>query len=114
MALPLNVFKSVTHTVTASGDDIYTAPITPFPGYTGIILMIQLCNISSTSITATLSIKRNTTSTELIKDFTIPAKDSLSPISGKLILEPGMSLSVSASRSNDLKLIMSVVESAND
>jgi hypothetical protein len=50
---------------------------------------------------------------DLIKNVAIPAKDSLSPVvAGKLVLEENYGLVVSAS--SDIKVILSLLESANE
>lgn len=50
---------------------------------------------------------------DLIKDVDVPAKDSLSPVvAGKLVLEENYGLIVSAS--TDIKVILSLLESANE
>jgi ABC-type cobalamin transport system ATPase subunit len=51
MASALNIFKTVTSEVTSSNTTIYTAP----NGYTGIILMAQVTNITTTEGTVTVS-----------------------------------------------------------
>ena len=43
MALPLNVYKTITKIATTSPVGIYTAPV----GYSGIVLLAQVANISS-------------------------------------------------------------------
>ena len=43
MALPLNVFKTVTNVVSTSNVGIYTAPV----GYAGVVILAQCANISS-------------------------------------------------------------------
>ena len=50
---------------------------------------------------------------ELIKNNDVPKQDSLSPIvAGKLVMEAGYSLIVSGS--NNLTVILSILESANE
>ena len=52
-------------------------------------------------------------SVDLIRNVDIPAKDSLSPIvAGKLVLEENYGLIVSSS--TDVKVILSLLESANE
>jgi hypothetical protein len=43
MALPLNVFKTITKVATINPVGIYTAPV----GYTGVVLLAQCANISN-------------------------------------------------------------------
>lgn len=110
MATALNVFKTVRHTVTTTNSTIYTAP----SGYTGIVLMAQIANISSSTATVTLSTFDGLTQTELLKDFEVPANDAAAGITGKLILETGQSIRIQAGANNQLKITLSVLESANE
>lgn len=109
MSLPLNVFKTQTAEITTSSVDIYTAP----SGKSGIILMAQVANITNTSGSVTVNHKYSTTTTELVKDFLIPGNDSASVLTGKLVLEEGQKLSVSASSNSKFKITLSILESAN-
>lgn len=110
MASLLNVFKTVTHDVTVTNQTIYTAP----SGYTGIVLMAQITNISNATAAVTFSTFDGTTETELLKNFEIPAKDAVSGVTGKLILQTGRSVKIQAGANNQLKITLSVLESANE
>jgi hypothetical protein len=110
MALALNVFKTVTHVVTTNNDSIYTAPA----DYTGIILLAQITNISNTVATVTFSTFNGTTETELLKDFQIPSNDAVSGITGRLILPTGSTIRIRSSANNQLKITLSILESANE
>lgn len=109
MATPLNRFKTVTAEVTTNDDIIYTAPA----GFTGIILMAQVANITNTASTVTFSHYRTstTTTTELVKDFTVPGNDSTSVITGKLILEVGDSVRIQGAANSTFKVTLSILES---
>ncbi len=110
MALPLNVFKTVNHVATTSPVGIYTAPT----GYTGVVLMAQAANVHATdSHDVTFSHKRSSTVTELMKGTAIPPEDSLSMISGRLVLEPGDSIEVSANAASNVKVTVSILETLN-
>lgn len=110
MAVKLNVFKTVTHTVTTTNETIYTAPT----GYTGIILMAHIANVSSSTATVTLSTYNGATETELLKQFQVPANDAVAGVTGKLILEVGHSVKILAGANNQLKITLSVLESSNE
>ena len=56
MALPLNIFKTVTKIASTSTVGIYTAPV----GYTGVVLLAQVANISSSTYNVSFSHIRNT------------------------------------------------------
>ena len=111
MATPLNVFKTVTYELTVTDDIIYTAPV----GFTGIVLMAQIANITSNPVATTFSHYRTTGAirTELIKDFNVAANDAANAITGKLILEVGDSIIASASANSSLKITLSILESLN-
>lgn len=107
----LNVFKTVTHDVTDTNTLVYTAPT----GYTGIILMAQMANVTTSEGTVTFSTvdTSESTETELVKDFPIPGNDSSSLITGKLVLEQSDSVKVFANVNGKFKLTLSVLESSN-
>ena len=109
MALPLNVFKTVTHVATTGAVGIYTAPT----GYTGVVLMAQAANIDSTSHDVTFSHKRSSTVTELTKSTPIPGNDALAMVTGRLVLEPGDKLVLSASDATNIKVTVSLLETLN-
>lgn len=111
MATPLNVFKTVTAELTTSNVVLYTAPT----GFTGIILMAQITNVTGSSATTTFSHFKTVgaVETELVKDFEIAPNDALNAITGKLILEDGDSVKGSASVDSTLKITLSVLESLN-
>lgn len=111
MATPLNVFKTVTKDITTSNETVYTAPT----GFTGIILMAQVSNITGSAASVTFSHydTGTTTQTELVKDLDIPGNDATSVITGKLVLEEGNAVRVQGSANTTLKLTMSVLESLN-
>lgn len=113
MALALNVFKTVTKIATTSPVGIYTAPV----GYTGVVLLAQAANIGSGTQTISFSHKRTSAgiavTTEIVKDLPIPTNDSTSLLSGKLVLESGDVLVLSASNATDIKFISSILETLN-
>ena len=106
MALALNVFQTVTAVVSGSATEIYTAPV----GYTGVVLLCQVTNIDSNSHDVTLIHRRSSTDTEIVKDYPIPANDTLNLLSGKLVLEAGDKLVLSGSDATNLKFITSILE----
>ncbi len=109
MALPLNVFKTVNVVAATSATEIYTAPV----GYTGVVLMAQAANIDSTSHDVTFSHKRSSTVTELTKSTPIPGNDALAMVTGRLVLEPGDKLVLSASDATNIKVTVSILETLN-
>ena len=109
MALALNVFKTITNVVTTNPVGIYTAPV----GYAGVTILAQVSNTGNTTETVTFSHQRSISgiavTTEIVKDFPIPANDAASFLDGKLVLESHDVLVISGSSSN-LKFTGSVLE----
>jgi hypothetical protein len=117
MAVALNVFKTVRGSVTLP--DSNGKPIqvyTPEVGYTGIVLMAQITNISGATaqVTVTTYNPNDLTNTEieLLKNFTVPAYDAVSATMGKLVIAEGTALRLSASNATALKYTLSILESA--
>lgn len=109
MADTLNIFRTVTAEVTTTPTTLYTAPA----GYTSIILMAHVSNISSSTKTVTFAHYSGSTTTELLKDFSVPANDAVSATTGKLVLETGSSVKASASNNNAVKIVLSILETLN-
>lgn len=113
MALALNVFKTVTKIAPTSAVGIYTAPV----GYTGVVLLAQATNIDSSTYTLSFSHQRTiagvAVTTEIVKNFSIPGNDTANLLSGKLVLESGDSLVLSANNGTSLKFIGSILETLN-
>jgi hypothetical protein len=109
MALPLNVFKTVTYIAPTSPVGIYTAPV----GYTGVILLAQVANIDSVTHSVTFAHKRATTTTEIVKNLSIQGNDTASLLDGRLVLESGDALHLSGSNNSNLKLTVSILETLN-
>lgn len=110
MALALNIFKTVTQVIPTSSVGIYTAPV----GYAGVVLLAQVANTGSQTETVTFSHQRSISgiavTTEIVKDFPIPASDTASFLNGKLVLESNDVLVISGSSSSDLKFTGSILE----
>lgn len=113
MALPSNVFKTIIHVVTDTNVGIYTAPV----GYTGVVLLAQVANVSGSSKIINFSHERViagiAVTTEILKDFPISSKDTVSLLNGKLALEPDDKILISSSTTGDLKFIGSILETLN-
>ena len=106
--LALNRFQTETLVVTTADQTVYTAPT----GYTAIVLYAHVTNISSSAASFTMSHVRSSTTTEIVKDATVPPSDAFIPLDGKLVLETSDSIQISASANSSLKLILSVLETA--
>ena len=91
--LALNRFQTETLVVTTADQTVYTAPT----GYTAIVLYAHVTNISSSAASFTMSHVRSSTTTEIVKDATVPPNDAFIPLDGKLVLETSDSIKISAS-----------------
>ncbi len=113
MALPLNVFKTVTKVATTNAVGIYTAPV----GYTGVVLLAQAANVGNNTQTISFSHQRTTSgiavTTEILKNFPVSASDSANLLAGKLVLESNDVLVLSASSGTDIKFLGSSQETLN-
>lgn len=110
MALPLNVFKTVSADITTLDQLLYTVA----PDVTVIILMAQITNVTNTVPSVTFWIEDASSNvTELIKDFSVPKNDAISGLVGKLVLEPNYKLYIKSSVNSTLKITLSVLETSN-
>ena len=109
-AIPLNKFKTITHTLSTSAVGIYTCP----PGVAALIIYGNVANIGSgTSVTSfTAYHSRDGVDTEIINLGRIPFQDSMTFIDGRLVLEVGDILKIKGDFSNTMKCIVSVLENA--
>ena len=109
MALALNVFQTITAVVSTSATVVYTAPV----GYTGVVLLAQVANIGATSEDVTLTHRRSSTDTEMLKEFPTSGNDTANLLAGKLVLESGDKIVLSGSDASNLKFIASILETLN-
>ncbi len=109
MALALNVFKTIPYIAPTGVVGIYTAPV----GYTGVVLLAQAANAGTVTRTVSLSHKRDSVTTEIVKDLPIEASDTANLLPGKLVLETNDILMLSASNGSDVKFLGSVLETLN-
>jgi hypothetical protein len=107
--IAINNFRTVTQIVPLSTTEIYTAPT----GYTSVFLLAQCTNIGNQTYTINFNYKRGSTETEIVKNFPIPAGDTVNLLPGKLVLETGDKISVSGSNAANLKFLVSILETSN-
>lgn len=108
--MAINIFKNVNVDLNVVGQDVYTAPI----GYSAIILSAQISNVTSSPQEFTISVINTDSSLRsLVTNFTVPGYDAASALIGKLVLESGQGLYVSASDGVSLKLVLSILETQN-
>ena len=106
MALALNVFKTITQVAPTSPVGIYTASV----GYSGVVLLAQAANVGSDTQTVSLSHKRDSVTTEIIKTLPIEASDTANLLPGTLVCEAGDIMLLSASNATDIKFLVSILE----
>ena len=109
MALALNVFKTIPYIAPTGVVGIYTAPV----GYTGVVLLAQAANVGTVTRTVSLSFKRDAVTTEIVKGLPVQASDTANLLPGKLVLETGDVLMLSANDASDIKFLGSVLETLN-
>jgi len=103
------------HMIDNAADDGNTDPT----GTTGldsgkaqIMVGCMVTNILTTSVDATVAIRNTSTSTHLVKGITIPAGDAIEVVQGKVVMEDGDEIEVSASAANALDCVVSVLKNA--
>ena len=113
MALALNVFQTIAQTVPDIEQEVYTAPV----GYTGVVLLAQVTNIGSDSHDVTLIHRREVSGSDvdtlMLKQYPIPASDTLNMLSGKLVLESGDKLVMYGSDPGNIQTVISILETLN-
>ena len=73
----------------------------------------HIANYGTQDSTVTMKHKRSSTSTEIIKGANVPVAEAFVPMSGKLVLETSDSIRISSQRNDTLKIIVSILETAN-
>jgi len=113
-AAAVNNFRTITSVVGIATSTIYEAPV----GFVGVFLLAQASNIDSTTHTISFYHNRNVTgvgtvTTEIVKDYHLAPNDTLNLLPGKLVLETGDFISVSADNSVNVKFLASILETSN-
>jgi len=113
-AAAVNTFKTVTKVVGVTTESIYDAPV----GFVAVFLLAQCSNVGSSTQNISFYHNRNvsgfgTVTTEIVKNFQIPANDTVNLLPGKLVLETGDYITISGSSSSDLKFLTSILETSN-
>jgi len=114
-AAAVNNFRTVTSVVGVSTATIYEAPV----GFVGVFLLAQAANIDTTN-SHTLSFYHNrnvsgvgTVTTEIVRNYSLPPSDTLNLLPGKLVLEAGDFITLSASNASNVKFLASILETSN-
>tara|TARA_Y100001963_G_scaffold95271_1_gene131127 strand:- start:429 stop:767 length:339 start_codon:yes stop_codon:yes gene_type:complete len=109
-AIPLNKFKTVTHTLTTSSVGIYTCPA----GVSSLVIYGNVANVGTSSSVTSFSVyhSRNSVDTPIIELGRVPHQDAMSFLDGRLVLETGDILKIKGDFLNTQKCIVSVLENA--
>ena len=112
-AVALNKFLTVRHLVTDNNVGIYTSPI----GVASIVLFAQATNVSSDDEVkfVTFSHARpgdNPQDFQIINNGPVIPNDALNLIIGRLVLETGDELVLSGDTTGDVKVVVSILETA--
>jgi len=109
MATVLNAFKTVTVTVTDTIGNVYTCP----SGYSAVVLLAQVSNLTGGTITVSGNIYQLTgNNVALVKSAPLPANDAINLVGGRLILQTGDSFAVGANVNAASQLTLSVLETS--
>ena len=86
-AIPLNKFRTLTHTLTTSSVGIYTCPA----GVASLIIYGNVANVGSGTSVTSFSVfhSRDSVDTPIIEKAQIPSQDAMSFLDGRLVLETG-------------------------
>ena len=109
MATVLNAFKTTTVTVTDTIGNVYTCP----SGYSAVVLLAQVSNITGNTITVSGNIYQLAgNNVSLVKEAPLPANDAINLVGGRLILQTGDSFAVGANVNAASQLTLSVLETS--
>ena len=104
-----NVFKNARLAIQATASDVYTCPSST----TAIVIGCQVANVSASSEEVSVwwtDASGSNAVVRLVEDVVIPAKASLAPIAGKLVLEAGDKIRAQGQTNNDAEITLSVLE----
>ena len=106
MPAPLNSFKTITANVTITANTVYTAP----PGYSAVLLLAQVSNVSENIVKVSARYTRGPEKTSIISNAMVPVGDAINLLTGKMILQTGDGFEIQGNVSNASQLILSVLE----
>ena len=104
-----------TQTWIVDGSTTYADGITGLSSGKAVIMIgLMISNILTTSVNVTVVIGAHDTNnhTHLCKDVTIPAGDSIEIVQGKIVLESGEDIGVTASAASAVDVCMSILKDA--
>jgi hypothetical protein len=107
--IPINTFKLIPTNLNGGENTIYTSPV----NVSAIVLSLHIANSSAGSQYASVRLVSGSVTVTVLNDAVIPAKETLNPFSGRVVLETGNSIVVSASNSSVMQAALSILENAN-
>ena len=114
-AVALNTFRTIRHIVTDTNVGIYTAPI----GVASIVLFAQAVNLDEDGVRfVTLTHARplnpdgGAIDFQIINNGPVVPNDALNLLNGRLVLETNDELRVSGNTTGDVKVVISILETA--
>ena len=109
MPAALNTFRTVTATVTDTIANVYTAPT----GYSTVVLLAQVSNLTGSTITVSGNIYQLVgNNVSLVQSAPLPSNDAISLVGGRLILQTGDSFAVGANVNGASQLVLSLLETS--
>lgn len=112
-AVALNTFKTVRHLLTDSTVGIYTAPI----GVASIILYAQATHVANDEEVKFVTFTHGRPNDdipdfEIVKNGAVIPNDSLDLLTGRLVLETNDELKFRGDTTGDVKVVISILETA--
>ena len=104
-----NAFKNARALIQTTTTTVYTAPVSTI----AIVIGCQVSNVSAAAEEVSVWWTDDSNAdaiTRLVEDVIIPAKASLAPIAGKLVLEAGDAIYATGQTNNDAEITVSVLE----
>tara|TARA_B100000963_G_scaffold314669_1_gene293367 strand:+ start:2608 stop:2958 length:351 start_codon:yes stop_codon:yes gene_type:complete len=112
-----NTFKVKTNDAMPSSSGVADTLYTGKTSTTTVVIGLILCNVHSTSVTASVKLESNTSDTEtnqtvfLVKDVSIPSGSSLELLSGgKVVIQDTDVLKIDCSVSAKIDATLSILE----
>jgi len=113
-----NTFKLITRDVAPASAGTPETIYTVQTGSTVVLLGVTLANVHTAQVTASVTLVSTTTQTSqtqnttahLIKDVSIPAGSTLSPLDGKIIMNVGDILKVDCNIADKISVTMNYME----
>jgi hypothetical protein len=109
MPAALNTFRTVTADVTDSIANVYTAP----QGYSTVVLLAQVSNLTGGTILVSGNIYQiGGNNVALVQQASLPSNDAINLVGGRLILQTGDSFAVGANVNGASQLVLSLLETS--